>query len=113
MTQKFKLSKESENQVEVFADLINDYETTIELLSRKLKIAQQKVWEIIATEYPESVNSINSIASYNHKDKELIITKRYGLTPEQKELKEYVDNVVTEKVEKIITDKIEEKFNQE
>ena len=112
MQRKFKLSEESEKQVEVFADLINDYETAIELLSRKLKIAQQKVWEIIGTEYPESVNSMY-ISNYNHKDKELIINKRYGLTPEQKELKEFVGNMIIESVEKIITDKIEEKFNQE
>ena len=112
MTQKFKLTEESEKQVQVFSDLIHDYETTIEMLSRKLKIAQQNIWDVIALEYPDSVKPIN-IASYNHKDKELIITKRYGLSEEQKQLKEFVEIMINEKVDKIITDKIEEKFNQE
>jgi hypothetical protein len=77
-----------------------------------LKFAQQKVWEIIELEYPDSVKSIN-IASYNHKDKELTITKRYGLSEEQKQIKEFVEIIINEKIDKIITDKIEEKFNQE
>lgn len=112
MTEKFKLSEEAEKQVKAYADIINDCESGLEALSRKLKEAKLSLWKVIASEYPQVNESFNK-AVFHHDTKELYVTKVWEKTAEQHQMETIVKEIMKDGVEEIITEKIEEKFNQE
>ncbi len=112
MTEKFKLSEEGQKQVKAYADIINDCESGLEALARKLKEAKLSLWDVIASEYPQVRESYNK-AVYHHEIKELYVTKIWEKTAEQHQMETIVKEMLKDGVEEIITEKIEEKFNQE
>jgi hypothetical protein len=112
MSEKFKLSEENERQVQVYAEKINDYESALEVLSRRIKEARTQLWDVIESEYPQ-VRDKNINATYHHDTKDLIISTKYIKSREQHHMEQVVKEMVKDGVEEIITQKIEEKFNQE
>jgi hypothetical protein len=112
MAEKFKLSEENERQVKVYSELFNDYEEALVVLSRKMREARQKMWDVIAEEYPQVRESYIN-ATYHHDTKELVITKKWDKSKEQEHMEAVVKEMLKDGVEDIINEKIEEKFNQE